>query len=228
MGVYAIDPVSRKKWEETEAFPPYDSAIARGKQLYNTPFNNGNFYASCLPNEGISIAQQYPKFDEKQNQVVTLATLINQCRKQNNEPPLAYADHDIIALVTYLTYTARGQMRNVIIQNSAAKKAYKKGKHFYYARRGALNMACAHCHVDNAGKRLRAEIISPALGQVNAFPTYRSMWTEVGTLHRRFANCNQITQAAPFANQSEEYRNLEYFLSYMNNGIKMAGPSSRP
>jgi len=28
-GVYAIDPVSRTKWEEIEQFPPYDTALEK-------------------------------------------------------------------------------------------------------------------------------------------------------------------------------------------------------
>jgi len=34
-------------------------------------------------------------------------------------------------------------------------------------------------------------------------------------------------RAKPFKAQNEEYRNLEYFISYMSNGLEINGPGSR-
>jgi len=226
-GVYSIDPASRAQWEEIEEFPPYEIAIEEGERLYNKPFKNGKTYADCLPNGGIGVAHEYPKYDEKQGKVVTLALLVNQCRKANGEKALKYKKGKMASLLSYFSYTARDKTINIEVQNAAAKAAYEKGKQFYYARRGQLNMACAHCHVDNSGKRIRADILSPALGHVSAFPVYRSKWGAMGTLHRRFAGCNKQVRAKPFKAQSEEYRNLEYFLSYMSNGIVANGPGAR-
>jgi len=87
--------------------------------------------------------------------------------------------------------------------------------------------ACATCHVQNAGKRIRSEILSASLGHTNNWPTYRLKWGEMGTLHRRFREClTQIKADAPPA-QSAVLRDLEYFLSYMGNGIPITGPSTR-
>jgi sulfur-oxidizing protein SoxA len=33
--------------------------------------------------------------------------------------------------------------------------------------------------------------------------------------------------AQPFDEQSEAYRNLEYFLTYMSNGLEVNGPGAR-
>ena len=226
-GVYSIDAASRAQWEEIEEFPPYEIAIEEGESLYNKPFKNGKTYADCLPNKGIGIYQDYPKYDDKQGKVVTIELLINQCRKANGEKPLKYKKGKMAALSAYLAYTARDKEFNVQIQNDAAKAAYEKGKQFFYARRGQLNMACAHCHVDNSGKRIRADLLSPALGHVTAFPVYRSKWGAMGTMHRRFGGCNKQVRAKPFKAQSDEYRNLQYFLSYMSNGLKANGPGVR-
>jgi sulfur-oxidizing protein SoxA len=49
----------------------------------------------------------------------------------------------------------------------------------------------------------------------------------MGTLHRRFSGCNKQVRAKPFAPQGEEYRNLEYFMTYMNNGLELNGPGAR-
>ena len=88
-------------------------------------------------------------------------------------------------------------------------------------------MACATCHISNSGKRIRADILSPALGQTTHFTVFRSKWGELGTLHRRYKGCNRQVRAKPFELQSEEYRNLEYFHTYMNNGLPINGPGSR-
>jgi sulfur-oxidizing protein SoxA len=56
---------------------------------------------------------------------------------------------------------------------------------------------------------------------------YRSKWGTVGTLHRRFSGCNKQVRAKPFKAQGEEYRNLEYFLTAMSNGLNLNGPGSR-
>ena len=88
-------------------------------------------------------------------------------------------------------------------------------------------MSCAACHAQNSGLKVRGDLLSPALGQVTHFPVYRAKWGTVGTLHRRFSGCNKQVRAKPFKAQGEEYRNLEYFLTTMSNGLKLNGPSSR-
>ena len=226
-GVYSIDPASRAQWMEIEEFPPYEIAIEEGERLFNAKFKNGKSYASCLPNGGMGIAQTYPKFDEKKGEVVTLAQEVNNCRKANGEEPLKYKKGKMAAILAYMAYSSRGKAFDIKVDSPAAVAAYEDGKKFYYTRRGQLNMACAHCHIDNSGKRIRAELLGPSLGHVTHFPVYRSKWGGMGTLHRRFAGCNKQVRAKPFKAQSAEYRNLEYFLSYMGNGIEANGPGVR-
>ena len=47
------------------------------------------------------------------------------------------------------------------------------------------------------------------------------------TLHERFAGCLNRVRAKPFKAQQDEYKNLEYFLTYMSNGLEINGPGSR-
>ena len=49
----------------------------------------------------------------------------------------------------------------------------------------------------------------------------------MGTLHRRFAGCHKNIRANPYKAQGEEYRNLEYFVTYMSNGLEFNGPAAR-
>lgn len=227
-GVYAIDAASREQWEAIEEFPPYELAVEEGEELFNTPFKNGKTYASCFRNGGIGVRGDYPRFDNDTGKVVTIEKAINNCRVKNGEKPLGYKKGKLVSLSAYMAYTTRGQKIDIKIpHDQRAVEAYNKGKQFYYARRGQLSVACAHCHIDNAGNRIRAELLSPGLGHTSHFPVYRSKWGGIGTLHRRFTGCNKQIRAKPFPAQSEEYSNLEYFLTYMANGIKWNGPGAR-
>ncbi|RMD69895.1 MAG: sulfur oxidation c-type cytochrome SoxA, partial [Gammaproteobacteria bacterium] len=153
---------------------------------------------------------------------------INECRVKNGEKPLPYKKGKIAKILAYMAYTSRGKRTHVVIPDDPrALEAYKHGRWFYYAKRGQLNFACADCHVYNAGRHLRADILSPALGHTTHWPVYRIKWGELGTLHRRFGGCNKQVRAKPFKAQSKEYRDLEYFLTYMSNGLPLNGPSVR-
>ena len=227
-GVYAIDSASREQWEAIEEFPPYEIAIEEGEELFNTPFKNGKTFASCFRNGGIGIKSDYPYFDTASGKVKTLELEINECLEKNGEKPLAYEKGKLASLSAYMAYTTRGQIIDVKIpHDQRALDAYEKGKQFYYARRGQLNMSCAHCHVDNSGNKIRADILSPGLGHLSHFPVYRSKWGGLGTAHRRFGGCNKQVRAKAFKPQSDEYRDLEYFLTYMSNGIPWNGPGAR-
>ena len=49
----------------------------------------------------------------------------------------------------------------------------------------------------------------------------------MGTRHRGYGVSNKQDRAKADKAQGEEYRNLEFFLSHMNNGIEYNGPSAR-
>ena len=228
-GPYSMNQDMRKQWEEKEEFPPYEFALDAGKEMFSTPFKNGKTYADCFPNGGIGIRQNYPYFDEKEGKVITLELAINRCREANGEAPYSFVKDEMASLTAYMAYTSRGKKMDIKIPNDRrALEAYKNGKRYFYSRRGQLNFSCASCHVQSAGERIRAEILAPALGILNAMPIYRSEWSGMGTISRRFATCNTQTRAVPLEPQSNEYRDLEYYLSYVSNGLPIAGPGSRP
>ena len=227
-GVYSIDAASREQWEEIEEFAPYELNISKGEELFNKPFANGKTYASCFENGGIGIRQNYPYFDTVSGEVKTLELEINECRKANGEKPLKWKKGPIADISAYMSYTSRGNVFNIVIPDDPrAQAAYERGKAHFYAKRGQMNMACADCHVWNAGNKIRADLLSPALGQVTHFPVYRSKWGGMGTLHRRYGGCNKQVRAKPHKSQSDEYKALEYFHTYMSNGLESNGPGAR-
>ncbi len=228
-GIYAIDEDSRESWQIIEEFPPYELAIEAGENWFNQAFTNGKHYSDCLPNKGITISHRYPRWDKTQGKVITLALALNQCREKNGEPALPYQKGKIAEILAYLAYTSRGKLIDIEIPESdpRALDAYEQGKRYYYQRRGQLNFSCAICHVQNAGKYIRSERLSPSLGHTSGWPTYRLKWGEIGTLHRRFIGCHKQIRAKIPKPQNEDLRNLEYFLTFMGNGIPINGPSTR-
>lgn len=230
-GAYALPQgkALRAQWEEIMQFPPYDFELDKGKKLWNTPFKNGKTYASCFQNGGRDIAQHYPYWDPVTKQVRTLVLDINACRARNAAKPYTNLTTGPIAeLEAYMKYMARGKKVSIDISSPGAVQAYEAGKKYFWTRRGQLNFSCATCHVDNAGKWLRANLVGPALGHGTAFPAYRSSWGALGTLDKRYIGCNKKVRAVPLKPESEQYRDLEFYETYMSTGVPLSAPSQRP
>ena len=228
-GPYSMNEDMRKQWIEKEDLPPYDFAVDRGKELFSAPFKNGKTFADCFPNKGIGVRQNYPYFDEKKDEVVTLESAINRCLEDNGEKPYSYVKDDMAAVTAYMAFTSRGKPFDIKIpDNPHALQAYESGKQYFYQRRGQLNFSCASCHVQSPGERIRAEVLAPALGILNTMPIYRSEWGGMGTTSRRFTSCNSQVRAVPLEPDDPAYRNLEYYLSYLSNGLPISGPGARP
>lgn len=227
-GMYALDDELRENWLAIEEFPPYFPAIDEGEILWSSPFRNGNYYGNCFGFAGV--VDKYPRWDRKIRQVITLEMDINACRIKNGERPFEYGKSpELKAISAYMAYKSRGKPINVVIpaDDKDAIKAYNEGKKIYFSRRGQLNLACYQCHFDTAGEWLRTNMLGTAFGQTSHFPAYRSKWGDMGGLHRRYKGCNKQVRAKPFELQSEAYRNLELFHTYMSNGILLNGPGSR-
>jgi sulfur-oxidizing protein SoxA len=227
-GVYALDAASREQWEEFEEFPSYEIAVDNGEGKFHTAFANGKSYADCFPNYKQGIKQNYPYFDTDKGKVITLEGAINTCRTDNGEKKLKWKKGEITEISAYLASLSRGQIINIKVPNDAkAIAAYNRGKKHFWSKRGQLNMACADCHYYYSGSKIRADILSTGYGQASGFPVYRNKWAGMGTIQRRYAGCNKQVRAKPFKAQSDEYNALEYYHTYMSNGLEINGPSQR-
>jgi sulfur-oxidizing protein SoxA len=228
-GIYAIDADAREQWREIEEFPPYEFAVEQGSSLWVEAFPDGKTYADCFKDSENGVRQTYPKFDPQAGEVVTLAVAINQCRKHHGLEMLDYGGEQILALSAFMAFESRGNTFDIKIADDdpRALAAYEQGKQFYYSKRGQLNFSCADCHVTSAGQYVRADHLSASLGHPTHFPVYRSKFGSMLSLHQRFAGCVRDVKAKPFELQSEQYRTLEYFLSYMSNGLEANGPGAR-
>lgn len=171
------------------------------------------------------VANHFPQYRKDMGKLQNLEQRINECRTKNMKAKaFKWESEPLLALTTYIRHQSKGMPVNVSI-DGPAHEFYEKGKAFYYQRRGQLDMACKHCHVDNAGGTLRANVLTE--GQSNGFPTYRLKWNKIGSLHRRFRGCNKQVRAQPYPYGSDEYVNLELFLAHRGNGLKIETPAVR-
>lgn len=205
----------------------YSNAIAAGKKLWETPFANGKTFASCFPNRGKGAAADYPKVDMA-GKVLTFENALNQCLITNNEKPLAYGDMKTMgALSIVARKLSDGYRIKMMIHTAGEKAAFERGKAIFYGRVGKLEQACAHCHIQHAGNTARTEELSPVIGQAAHFPVFRPNKAtgdlEVVTLHKRYEGCQKNTQVEnPIKPGSDESNDLEYFHTYISNGMPLS------
>ena len=220
-GALAFDADSKAQYNSIMEFPPYESVMDEGRKMWETPFKNGKRYADCFPNGGKQLAGNYPMFDETKGKVVTLQDALNNCRVSNGEEALKVNDMKTMGTLTsYMRTLSDGMLMNVKVEGPRAMAAYEDGKKTFYSRKGQLNFACANCHVQNGGTRLRSEIISPVVGQAVHWPVFRGGENLV-TLQQRYQGCFQQVRAVPPPQGGETMNNLEYFHSALSNGMPM-------
>lgn len=225
-GALAMNPDAKSQYDEMMAFPSYAIDLDKGQKMWETPFKNGKKFSSCFPNGGKNVAGNYPYFDDAANRVVTFENAINACLKKNGEEELQYGDSGMGLLTAYARSLSDGMKVDIKVKGKGALAAYEKGKQYYYARNGQLNFACSSCHIENAGKFIRSDQLSMMVGQTSHWPEFRG-GTDIVTLQKRFMQCQTNMRAKPLKADSEEYNNLEYFLSYMSNDLPMQSPVFR-
>ncbi len=220
-GALAFDPDAKAQYDAIMEFPPYETVLEKGRKMWETPLKSGKTYASCLPNGGRNIAGSYPYFDEKAGKVVTLEDAINACRVANGEEAYKLGDVGTMGTLTaYMRTLSDGMLTNIKVESPKALAAYEDGKKTFYSRAGQLNFACATCHIQNAGVRLRSELLSPVLGQTVHWPVFRG-GDNLVTLQTRYEGCFKTVRHVPDKQGSTKLNNLEYFHSYMSNGLPM-------
>jgi sulfur-oxidizing protein SoxA len=191
--------------------------LEEGARIWKRKFRDGRSLASCFPNGGRRIAGAYPQFHPRLKLVMTLEMAINQCLKIHREALLETADPKTMGAVTaYLRSLSDGR-RIAVRVPAGAQASFEQGRRFYFSRLGQRNFACASCHVQGAGKRYADAALSPAIGQATHWPVIRDGMAV--SLQGQIRECLERMGAAPFPAGSEELNNLEYFLTYLSNGL---------
>jgi sulfur-oxidizing protein SoxA len=202
------------------------AALEEGRKLVNRKFRDGRSIAACFPNGGRRVAATYPQYDTRLKRVVTLEMAINQCLKSHGEALLDVTDPPTMGAVTaYLRSLANGQ-KIVIRVPAAAEERFAQGKRLYFTRLGQRNFACASCHVQGAGRVYADITLSPPVGQATRWPLIRD--GNAVTLQAQIRECLERMGAAPFAPGSVELNHLEYFLTYLSQGLPIRANEWRP
>jgi sulfur-oxidizing protein SoxA len=172
------------------------------------------------------VAARHPAFDPLSGRPVDLQDRINACRRERQgAEPLPYESQQLLALTAYVAHQSRGLP--VAPPDDPRLRPYvENGRRLYSQRIGQLDLSCAACHDDLAGKRLSGSLIPQA--HPTAYPLYRLEWQAVGSLQRRFRNCMIGVRAEPYAYGAPEFVELELYLMSRARGMPIETPGVRP
>jgi L-cysteine S-thiosulfotransferase len=174
--------------------------------------------AECHEQGMKGVAARYPA--RHKGRLVNLEQRINACRvEQQKSNALEPESKDLLALSAYIGRQSRGLPIAVSSHTEA-------GRAFFYKRQGQLNLACAQCHDDNAGKKLAGSAIPQA--HPTGYPIYRLEWQNLGSLQRRLRNCLTGMRAENYPLGSPELVELEQYLMWRARGMKVETPAVRP
>jgi len=190
---------------------------------------SGKSCASCHGDAGKSmrgLAARFPAFDHVSKRTVNLNQRINMCRERRQQaPPLRAESEELLGLEAYVAMQSRG-MPVAPPQDAGTRASAARGKQLYLQRMGQLNLSCAQCHDEQAGKRLAGSTIPQA--HAAAYPIYRLEWQAMGSLQRRLRNCMSGVRAEIPGFGAQELVELEAWLAVRDKGMKMESPGVRP
>lgn len=198
--------------------------VAEGEALWDKAEGlAGRSCASCHGRIETMAGIAYPRRDPRDpEKLMNLETRIEQCRVDHmSAPALGYESRELLALTAAIRHQAQGKPAPVVEDQDAIAE----GERLFRRRQGALDLACAQCHAERAGKQIRDETISQ--GQSNGFPAYRLRWQSLGSLHRRFQVCNNAVAAEPLPLGSREYIALEWYLAWRGRSLAVETPAVR-
>ncbi len=203
--------------------------VTRGAAAWEQPAGNeSRSCAACHGDAATSmkgVATRYPQIDKQGDGLINLEGRIQQCREQRQKAaPLKYESEELLGLTSYIRMQSNGMPPNISIEG-AARTHFEQGRDLYYKRVGQMNLACAHCHQDNWGKKLGPETISQGHG--NPYPIYRLEWQTMGSLHRRFRSCLSGVRAEMLPQGAPEYLDLELYLAWRSGNLPVEAPGVR-
>ena len=219
---------------ETQAMQRDDASnpamlwVKDGAMLWNEKAGPSN--QSCADCHGDvsalrGVATRYPAFRASTKKVVTLDQQINMCRIERQQAePFPLESKPILALSALIGLQSRGLP--IAKTGPAEAQTVETGRAAFMQRRGQMNLSCAQCHDDNAGKSLGGAAIPQ--GHPTGYPLYRLEWQDVGSLERRLRNCMIGVRSEPFAYGDPALVALETYLRERAAGLPVETPAVRP
>lgn len=212
-----------------EAANPGMLWVDEGARLWDSP--QGRAGRACAGCHGAAadsmrgVAARYPAVDAEGGDLLNLEGRINRCRTRHQRAePHPYESDALLGLTAFVARQSLGMPVGVETGGAAAPH-FEAGKAFFHRRQGQLNLSCAQCHDDNAGRPLRGDTISHGLG--NGYPAYRLEWQSLGSLQRRLRSCSFGVRAVQFDYGSPEYLSLELYLAARAGGVAIETPAIR-
>ncbi|UYN97781.1 MAG: sulfur oxidation c-type cytochrome SoxA [Enhydrobacter sp.] len=202
--------------------------VRSGEQLWARAVGAANKACADCHAAGsmVGVAARHPAIPPGRDRPADLEGRINQCRTERQQAErLAPESEPLLALAAYVARQSRG----LPIAPPADPRLVpfrREGKALFETRQGQLNLSCANCHDDNAGKKLAAATIPQ--GHPDGYPIYRLEWQALGSLKRRLRNCLIGMRAEPYDHDSTEYVSLQLHLMDRARGMRFDAPGVRP
>ncbi|MBI2739442.1 MAG: sulfur oxidation c-type cytochrome SoxA [Rhodospirillales bacterium] len=217
-----------QKMQDDDTANPGMLFVQLGRQLWSRPVGAAN--KSCVDCHALAdmkgVAVSYPAMPKDGDKPIDLEGRIRLCRTANQQAePLARESQDLLALMAFVANQSRG-MPIAPPQDPRLTPFREQGEAIYQRRQGQLNLSCAICHDDNAGKKLAGVTIPEA--HPTGYPLYRLEWQTLGSLRRRLRNCLIGIRAEAYPYDSVEYVALEIYLMDRAKGMSLESPGVRP
>lgn len=224
-GYIVNDPTTREMQDDNFQNPGF-LWVEQAEELWSKVDGEEKKSCASCHNDPESLKGASPTYPKVVNgNLVTVEHRINECRTERMKAAeWKWESDEMLGMSALVRMQSRGMPINVKVDGEAAEY-FKKGEAFYHQRRGQLDLACIHCHVQNNGNMVRSELLSH--GMPNGFPTYRLKWQKLGSLHRRFRGCNNNIRAEPYKQGSPEYTALELYVMSRAAGLPVESPSVR-
>ena len=172
------------------------------------------------------VSARYPAYDPALARPVTLSQRIEQCRTERQHASAWPAESDeLLAIEAFVGTQSRG-LPVAVDSTGLGRPFADHGRTLFQTRMGQLNLSCAQCHDGLAGQHLAGALIPQ--GHPNGYPLYRLEWQSLGSLYRRIRNCLTGVRAEPFAPDSPDLTDLEYYLAARARGLPVETPGVRP
>lgn len=217
-----------QKMQDDDTANPGMLFVQLGQQLWSKPAGAANkACADChtVPDmKGVAV--RYPAISKDGDKPVDLEGRIRLCRTANQQAePLPSESRDLLSLMAFVANQSRG-MPIAPSDDPRLAPFREQGAAIWGRRHGQLNLSCAICHDDNAGKKLAGVSIPEA--HPTGYPIYRLEWQALGSLKRRLRNCLVGVRAEAYPYAALEYVALEVFLMDRAKGMIFESPGVRP
>lgn len=165
------------------------------------------------------VAARHPAWDAGLGRAVTLAQRIA------HRGDIAPESETALALAAAIGLQSRGLPMAVAAEGPLAA-IVAEGERLFRTRQGQLNLSCAQCHEERAGRRLGGATIPE--GHANGYPEYRLEWQGMGSFARRLRACLIGVRAEPYPPGTPEAVALETFLAVRARALTVETPAVRP